>query len=537
MNKLEKLEQSLESFAEYSALKENSLSLFPENFRKLHAYKIFGNNLLAIPANLIIEGDDDEFEKPFRFLSEEDELETFENEFREDVPDEFIQIGNLYEATEIVLLNKLRNTIHIFHVQDVCDADWMMYKLQKEISSLDEFVASLRPQTVTCLLNPSNDAQYEMFEIRNETELFDGTTTVKCSNSETVWKKYFELLTNAISNGFEIHYAPQRVIQANKDGKFKVISDNYNGLIEQFEKIIQIQKSASHESFGQLNVAISEAQIKQIEVLIGESLPEEFKKLYRFANGQSLNGNGLLFRDYFIDSEEIIRQLTFSKSLIKPDVKKVEYPQKSEVLLKKIIDFYVSKAPKHKLFGLQKSWFKIEFGFGIDSYNGPYWYANDKTPLLEREPYKITDYNSIEPVIKELHDLENRGYNWDEIKCIVYANGQHSIERLNWDFEGEMIFTSWPENSIKKKYFHYKWVPLFSDLCGNYIGLDLDPDKSGVKGQVINFGRDEEDMVVLSNNLHEFFNFLLVELQKDNNAIQYSKTHLHDVLKKIRKVD
>jgi hypothetical protein len=66
--------------------------------------------------------------------------------------------------------------------------------------------------------------------------------------------------------------------------------------------------------------------------------------------------------------------------------------------------------------------------------------------------------------------------------------------------------------------------------------MDLDPDKNGTKGQIINFGRDEENMIVLSNSLHDFFNFLLVELQKENNPIQNSKTHLYDILRKLKRI-
>src|SRR6218665_2431306 len=211
-------------------------------------------------------------------------------------------------------------------------------------------------------------------------------------------------------------------------------------LSEQFTRIINIQKNISVASYGELNSEISVNDIQQIEMLLEEPLPEDFKELYNFANGQSLDGEGLLFKDYFIDSEEIIRQLSFSKSLLKPEIRKIEFPQKSEKLVKKIINFYIERAPKHKLFGLQKSWYKIEFSFGINSYNGPYWYADNKTSLLQRELYKINDYNIIGPIIEELHELEKTGYNWDEIKLIVYANGQHEIERLNWDFDSEMTF-------------------------------------------------------------------------------------------------
>jgi hypothetical protein len=212
-NKLEELEKSLQPFAVDSNMTENSLLVFPEDFREVHSYKIFGSNLLAIPANLIMEGDDEEFEKPFRFLSGQDELDTFESEFREDVPDEFIQIGNLYEVTEIVLLNKIRNTIHIFHIQDVFDGEWMKYKLEKEICTLDEFINALRPQTVSCFMNPSNYSEYDIFEIRNGAEVFCETTSTKYSDQENTWEAYFKLVDEAVAKGYEIHYAPQIVIE------------------------------------------------------------------------------------------------------------------------------------------------------------------------------------------------------------------------------------------------------------------------------------------------------------------------------------
>ncbi len=212
MNRLEKLAQNIEPFAKNSSLTEKSLLHFPENLRKIHSYKVFGNDLLAIPTGLVMEGDDEEFEKPFQFLSSEDELETFEEEFREVVPLEFIPIGSLYGASEIVLLNKLQNTIHIFHVQDICDTDWMTYKLQDVICTFEVFIENIRPQTVVCLMNTDDYTQFEMFEIRNETEIYDGKDSIKYSTSEELWAAYFKLVEKAIANDFKIHYAPKKVI-------------------------------------------------------------------------------------------------------------------------------------------------------------------------------------------------------------------------------------------------------------------------------------------------------------------------------------
>ncbi|GAA5936713.1 Smi1p [Sporobolomyces koalae] len=68
--------------------------------------------------------------------------------------------------------------------------------------------------------------------------------------------------------------------------------------------------------------------------------------------------------------------------------------------------------------------------------------------------------------------------------------------------------SSFPPGWIRRKYSHAGWLPLLTDRCGNYIGVDLDPpspasaheqgQKSyGQAGQVIAFGREIDDKVVL----------------------------------------
>lgn len=56
---------------------------------------------------------------------------------------------------------------------------------------------------------------------------------------------------------------------------------------------------------------------------------------------------------------------------------------------------------------------------------------------------------------------------------------------------------SHPPGAIQKKYSLPGWLPLLSDSEGNHIGVDLDPGPSGKVGQVINFGRDEQEKYVL----------------------------------------
>ncbi|KAF9265725.1 hypothetical protein L218DRAFT_859319 [Marasmius fiardii PR-910] len=56
-----------------------------------------------------------------------------------------------------------------------------------------------------------------------------------------------------------------------------------------------------------------------------------------------------------------------------------------------------------------------------------------------------------------------------------------------------------PPGWIRKDYSQKGWIPLIADKAGNYIGVDINPDESGVAGQVIVFGRDFDTKVVLHN--------------------------------------
>ncbi|BGP32766.1 Cell wall assembly regulator [Rhodotorula toruloides] len=79
--------------------------------------------------------------------------------------------------------------------------------------------------------------------------------------------------------------------------------------------------------------------------------------------------------------------------------------------------------------------------------------------------------------------------------------------------------SSFPDGWVRKRYSHPGWLPLLTDRCGNYIGVDLDPPPPssssdptsptapgapgssartyGQPGQVIAFGREIDEKVVL----------------------------------------
>jgi cell wall assembly regulator SMI1 len=308
-------------------------------------------------------------------------------------------------------------------------------------------------------------------------------------------------------------------------------------VIEKLKQIVQIQNDNTDEENINFTESITDEQFLQIEKLIDERLPDELRELFFFSNGQSKDGKGAFFGEYFIDADEIIKQLQFSRTLIKPANKKIDNPAQSEKLLKEIVDFYFDKAPKHKLLGLKKSWYKLEFSCSNNSFGGPMIYFNKNSTSKEREHVDIhhKEYNKIRSKIKELHQLEENSYNWDELKFVLFSNKEYEVERAFYNFDNEIQFTSTPDNAIKKKYFNYKWLPLFSDSRGNYIGIDFDPDIKGKKGQVINFGRDEEKMFVLGDSLENFFDFIVVEIKKPNTELLNLKYHLHDTLKELIK--
>lgn len=306
-------------------------------------------------------------------------------------------------------------------------------------------------------------------------------------------------------------------------------------IVNKLKEIVLIQNENSDINNSIFNDPIDEHRVQQIESLLGESLPGEFITLYRFADGQTSGAEGILFGECFMNSGEIINQLQISQSLNKPKDKKVEYNETSEKLLKKIVEFYISVCTRRSFFGIRKKWYKIEFDVGLDSYGGPYLYRNENTPN-EREIVSIDNksYDKLSEIIKEIHELEKQSCNWDQLHFEVYSNGDFKVERKFYDFEKDIEFSSIPANAIKKKYFHFKWLPVFSDYGGNYIGIDLDPDVNGKKGQIIIFGRDEENMIVLADNLDDFFSFVLKETKTPGHKLLDLESHLHDILKDIK---
>lgn len=98
--------------------------------------------------------------------------------------------------------------------------------------------------------------------------------------------------------------------------------------------------------------------------------------------------------------------------------------------------------------------------------------------------------------------------------------------------------SSVPEHAVKENYAHPNWLPLTHDQSGNHIGLDFAPNANGVMGQVINFGRDENEKHVLATSLDDFLMKMSTLLDRadvmhDKNMFSIHDLHLIDALKKI----
>ena len=69
--------------------------------------------------------------------------------------------------------------------------------------------------------------------------------------------------------------------------------------------------------------------------------------------------------------------------------------------------------------------------------------------------------------------------------------------------------------------------------------MDFDPGPTGTKGQIINFGRDEDDKCVFAKSLDDFL-VLLTELlnspslvEEEDGSYSYNHTHFIDALKEL----
>lgn len=303
--------------------------------------------------------------------------------------------------------------------------------------------------------------------------------------------------------------------------------------LQKFEKIISWYDQVCEEPVRTLIIQEKFGLKSEVERLIGEPFPKDISDLYQRYDGENKQGLGSFLGHSFINLEQIIQGVKEFQTFTKPINPRIPDPVKADELINAIVNIGKEYVPQKMWFGiLKKGWHKIEFECSPNSLSGPYFYPTVETNIKNREvlEFSVNSQEKLWELTRKLHNLEKESYNWDRLKFVVYGKGQIEFDREFYNFDEELPLTSTPPDYIKKKYFHFKWLPILRDGCGNYIGIDLDPDKNGDKGQVIVFGPDEDDRFVVSKSWDGFLDLLLSIIEEGGSDF-VSQCHIHDVLK------
>ena len=279
------------------------------------------------------------------------------------------------------------------------------------------------------------------------------------------------------------------------------------------------------------NEPANDEEINNLELLLSDEIPQELREILKIHNGEIDLNNSPFFEQRLLSTKEIKEQIEFALSLKKPINRHISNSEKSNNLIIQIVNEVKLKL-KSKL--ELSTWFKITFQGGEIGLRMPTIYKNEFN-LEERENISIDKVETLK-LIKLLQKEEKNTYDWDDVEFTIYFDGTIKTDRTDTDWS--FGITSFPENSVKEIYFHYKWIPVFSDNAGNYIGIDLDPKKNGIKGQVIIYGRDTYQNTKIADNLDELFTKIIKDIKNEKESILLieNKYHLHERLKSLTKI-
>ena len=295
--------------------------------------------------------------------------------------------------------------------------------------------------------------------------------------------------------------------------------------LQKFERIVEWFSDNTSEDVAQLVLRDKGTDISKIEGFLESPIPKGVKDIFEKYDGDGGEGYGAFIGHSPIGIDEAISELESAQERIKPENPYIADPEQSESLINELNAIYRSLIPEDK-----KPWYKILYNGCAISQGGPYFYQNETTSGREREILELSreQGSQVQGLLKELQKLEKDSYNWDEVKCALYGDGSHSVERKFFSFSDGL--SSFPVNSIKTIDLHAGWLPVIKDFGGNFIGIDFDPDTNGTKGQVIVYGRDEMEMFVLANSWGEFLDLVIGIIESKPDSLLES-THLHDYFK------
>jgi cell wall assembly regulator SMI1 len=136
---------------------------------------------------------------------------------------------------------------------------------------------------------------------------------------------------------------------------------------------------------------------------------------------------------------------------------------------------------------------------------------------------------------------------------LVFGLELLSIRRIkqewgNWNDLGDDLnvelapaMSSEPKGYVKPLYLNPQWIPFTTDQTGTHLGMDFDPDKKGIVGQIIAFGRNENKKKILAKSFRDYIHLFVKQLQTLDWTLdeggweirhkKYGKRHYHDWLK------
>ncbi|GAA0358371.1 SMI1/KNR4 family protein [Bacillus horti] len=103
---------------------------------------------------------------------------------------------------------------------------------------------------------------------------------------------------------------------------------------------------------------------------------------------------------------------------------------------------------------------------------------------------------------------------WNRQKELLSSLSAADLQNMNEQC------TSLDPGRVKCHCLNNLWLPLADDAGGNYIGIDLDPDVKGISGQIINFGNDENEKIVIADSIHEFVAFIANVIESDECVLE-----------------
>lgn len=141
-------------------------------------------------------------------------------------------------------------------------------------------------------------------------------------------------------------------------------------------------------------------------------------------------------------------------------------------------------------------------------------------PFIELEPYfsflSVCDGQGNNSVV----DIYFGFFAMPAHDIVLAVESLNEVRVTCEDDYDENHWTSYPQDTICRTVYSERWFPFGSDFCGNYLGVDFAPGPNGKLGQVIIFGRDIDERVVIADSLLKFERWLIEIIDSRQYSIE-----------------